>query len=113
MKALPVNRKGISVTTEIEALERDLQKAEAEIHDLIRAGKIPTPADYADIDRIKAKLKVARRVKAMDAKRTDPKLTRKISIMLPEEEFQALSKKAENNGVDLSKYIRDLLKKHG
>jgi predicted DNA binding CopG/RHH family protein len=47
----------------------------------------------------------------MDAKRTDPKLTRKVTILLPEEEFQTLTKKATEGGVDLSKYIRMLLKK--
>ncbi|MHB8093172.1 MAG: ribbon-helix-helix protein, CopG family, partial [Syntrophales bacterium] len=55
-------------------------------------------------------LKTARRVKAWDEKRTDPKLTRKVTIMLPEDEHKELSKKAAARGVDLSKYIRQLLK---
>ena len=98
------------MSTDIETLEEKLKEAEAKIQDILCGGKIPTPADYAGIDQIKSKLKVARRVKAMDAKRIDPKLTRKISILLPEDEFLALSKKAENNGVYLSNYIRNLLK---
>jgi hypothetical protein len=96
--------------TDIDTLEKELKEAEAGIQDLIKAGKIPTPDDYADIDRIKGKLKVARRVRAMDAKRSDPKLTRKVSILLPEDEFQVLTKEAKIVGEDLSKYIRRLLK---
>ncbi|MCX5827664.1 MAG: hypothetical protein NTV58_06650 [Deltaproteobacteria bacterium] len=95
---------------DIDTLEKELRETEEGIHALFQAGKIPTPEDYAGVDRIKAELKVARRVKAMDAKRTDPKLTRKISILMPEDEFQALTKKATDAGVDISKYIRSLLK---
>jgi predicted DNA binding CopG/RHH family protein len=75
-----------------------------------RAGAV-SPALRRELDEVRAQLKVARRVRAMDAKRTDPKLTRKVTILLPEEEFQTLTKKATEGGVDLSKYIRMLLKK--
>ncbi|MEN6360730.1 MAG: hypothetical protein ABFD63_06575 [Smithella sp.] len=95
---------------EIQKLEKELAAAHETIDATLRTGKIPTPDDYAGIDRIKAQLKVARRIRAMDAKRTDPKLTRKVTILLPEEEFQTLTKKATEGGVDLSKYIRMLLK---
>jgi len=95
---------------DIAALEKKLKEAEDEIQVLFKAGKIPTP-DYAEVDRIKRELKAARRVRAMDAKRVDPKLTRKISILLSDDEYQALTKKATDAGVDLSKYIRSLLKR--
>ncbi len=95
---------------EIQKLEKELQAADEKIQAALRNGKIPTSDDYADVDRIKANLKVARRVRAMDAKRIDPKRTRKISILLSDDEFQRLSKKAEAAGIDLSKYIRDLLR---
>lgn len=95
---------------EIQKLEEELKAADEKIQASLRAGKIPTSDDYADVDQIKAKLKVARRVRSMDAKRTDAKLTRKISIMLPDDEFQTLAKKAEAAGEDLSKHIRRLLK---
>ena len=59
---------------------------------------------------VRAELKTARRIRAMDAKRTDPKLTRKISLLLPVDEYQELTKRAAKAGVDLSKYIRELIK---
>jgi predicted DNA binding CopG/RHH family protein len=74
-----------------------------------RAGAV-SPALHRELADVRHKLKVARRVKAMDEKRVDPKLTRKISILLSEDEYQALTIKAANSGVDLSKYIRSLLK---
>ena len=95
---------------EIQKLEKELAAANETIQATLRTGKIPTSDDYAGIDRIKAKLKVARRVRAMDEKRIDPKLTRKITISLPEDEYQALKKKADEGGIDFSKYIRSLLK---
>ena len=94
----------------IKELEDQLHAEEEKINGLLLAGKIPTKADYADLDRIKNELKVARRVRAMDAKRVDPKLTRQISLKLPEDEYQELLKKAADKGVDLSRYIRDLIK---
>jgi predicted DNA binding CopG/RHH family protein len=94
----------------IRELEEQLQAEETKTKDLFRAGKIPARADYADLDRIKSELKAARRVRAMDAKRVDPKLTRRIGLLLPEDEYQALTKKAAEAGVDLSKYIRNILK---
>ncbi len=104
--------KGTSMdeSKDVEALEKKLQEAETAVQEIFKAGKIPTPEDYAGVDRVKAALKVARRVKAMDAKRVDPKLTRKVTILLPEDEFQTLTKKATEEGVDLSKHIRMLLK---
>ena len=94
----------------IESLEKQLQAEETKVNALYQAGKIPAPGDYAEIDRIKRELKTARRVRAMDAKRVDPKLSRKVSILLSEFEYVELMKKAEVKGVDLSKYIRALLK---
>lgn len=98
------------MTEKIKELEDQLQAEEEKINGLLRAGKIPAKADYADLDRIKNDLKAARRVKAMDAKRSDPKLTRQIGVRLPEDEYQALTKKAADKGVDISQYIRDLIK---
>lgn len=97
----------------IMELEKQLQVEEEKINGLLLTGKIPAKADYADMDRIKNKLKAARRIRAMDEKRVDPKLTRKISLLLPEDEYQTLIKKAADAGVDLSKYIRNLLKSGG
>jgi homospermidine synthase len=74
-----------------------------------RAGAV-SPTIRRELAKIRAELKAARRVRAMDAKRVDPKLTRKISILLPEDEYQALIKKAAESGVDLSKHIRNILK---
>jgi predicted DNA binding CopG/RHH family protein len=93
----------------IKALLVELQAEEIKINGLLLAGKIPAKADYAELDRIKNELKAARRVKAMDAKRSDPKLTRKITISLSDDEYQALKRNADKAGVDLSKHIRGLL----
>ena len=75
-----------------------------------RTGAV-SPSLRRELEEVRAELKVARRVRAMDAKRVDPKLTRKISILLPEDEYQALTEKAAESGVDLSKYIRNILKR--
>lgn len=93
----------------VRELEAALLKEENKINKLLKGGKILTTADYTEVDRIKKELKVARRVMAMDASRTEPKLTRKISILLSEDEFEKLSKKAEKEGILLSKYFRKLL----
>ena len=74
-----------------------------------KAGAV-SPTLRRELAEVRAELKVARRVRAMDAKRVDPKLTRKISILLPEDEYQALTQKAAESGVDLSKHIRNILK---
>lgn len=94
----------------IRELEEQQRAEDDKINGLLRTGKIPAKADYADLDRIKNELKAARRVKAMDAKRIEPKLTRQISLKFPEDEYQALIKRASDAGVDLSRYIRNLLK---
>ena len=93
----------------IRELEGQLEAEEAKIKALFLSAKIPTPDDYIERDRIRGELKTARRVRAMDANRTEPKKARKVTIMFPEEEFQELTKDAEKMGVDLSKYIRALL----
>jgi hypothetical protein len=94
----------------IGELEDRLQAEEAKINDLFRVGKVPAAADYADADRIRKELKVARRVRAMDAKRVDPKFTRQIGVRLTEDEYQELTKRAAESGVELSTHIRNLLK---
>ena len=95
---------------DIDTLESELRKAEEEIDGLIRAGRIPTPADYADVDRIKKELKAARRIKTMNARRTEPIKTSRFSILLPDEELNILTTKAKESGLGFSQYIRHLLK---
>lgn len=68
-----------------------------------------SPTLHQELAEVRAELKVARRVRAMDAKRVDPKLTRKVSFLMPEDEYQTLLQKAD--GKDISKYIRELIKK--
>ena len=97
------------MTDKIKELEVALSDAERQVHEMLKAGKIPVPADYADVDRIKRDLKTARRIASM-AMRSEPKLTRKISVLLSDNEFNELSEKANNKGMILSKYIRQLLK---
>lgn len=69
-----------------------------------------SPTLHQELAEVRAELKVARRIRAMDAKRIDPKLTRQIGVRLTEDEHQELTKKATEAGVDLSQYIRHLIK---
>lgn len=68
-----------------------------------------SPTLHQELAEVRAELKVARRVRAMDARRVDPKLTHKVSFLMPEDEYQTLLQKAD--GKDISKYIRELIKK--
>ena len=94
--------------SELEEKERALMVQSIEG---AKAGAV-SPTLHRGLAEVRAELKVARRVRAMDAKRVDPKLTRQIGVRLPEDEYQAVTKKAVDAGVDLSSYIRDLLKKY-
>jgi len=94
----------------IRELEGQLEAEETKIKAFFLSAKIPTPGDYAERDRIRTELKTARRIRAMDAKRTDPKLTRSYTITFSEDEFKDLSERAKKKGMILSKYIRHLLK---
>lgn len=91
---------------ELEEKERALMVQSVEG---ARAGAV-SPALRRELAEVRAELKVARRVRAMDAKRVDPKLTRQIGVRLTEDEYQELTKKAAESGVELSTYIRNLLK---
>jgi hypothetical protein len=94
----------------IRELEGQLEAEETKIKALFLTAKIPTPDDYAERDRIRGELKTARRVKAMDANRTVPKKTGRFSILLPDDELEILTNRAEEKGVIFSSYIRHLLK---
>jgi hypothetical protein len=95
----------------VAELENALQEATKEIDAIFRAGKIPLPCDYADMDRLKKELKGLRRMLTMNARRSESKLNRKVSILMAEDEFKQLSERSEKKGMILSKYIRQLLKK--
>lgn len=95
----------------IEELERQLQIAEKKVNDLFRSGKIPGPEDYADIDRIKGELKTARRTRTMEAWRTDPKLTRRVTFSVSDQEYEEIAERAQRTGLTLSEYIRQVLNK--
>lgn len=74
-----------------------------------KAGAV-SPSLQRELAEVRAELKVARRVRAMDAKRTEPKKTSRFSILLPDDELETLTKRAEEKGVIFSSYIRHLLK---
>lgn len=69
-----------------------------------------SPTLHQELAEVRKELKVARRVRAMDAKRVAPKKTSRFSILLPDDELEALTKRAEEKGVVFSSYIRHLLK---
>ncbi|MDO9229957.1 MAG: hypothetical protein Q7U03_10380 [Syntrophales bacterium] len=91
----------------------DLEKREraltAQTIEGARAGAV-SPSLRRELEEVRAELKVARRVRAMDAKRIDPKLTRQIGVRLTEDEYHEVTKRAAESGVELSTYIRNLLK---
>lgn len=93
----------------IKALEERERALTVQTIEGARAGAV-SPTLRRELAEVRAELKVARRVRAMDAKRIDPKLTRQIGVRLTEDEHQELTKKAAEEGVDLSRYIRHLLK---
>ena len=90
----------------LEARERNLM---CQTVDGARTGAV-SDALRGELAEVRAVLKAARRVATMDAKRTEPKLTRKISFLLPESEFQDLTRRAAESGVELSAYIRSRLR---
>jgi len=93
----------------IKALEERERALTVQTIEGARAGAV-SPTLRRELAEVRAELKVARRVRAMDAKRMDPKLTRQIGVRLTEDEHQELTKKATEAGGDLSRYIRHLLK---
>lgn len=95
----------------IADLEASLKGAEIALAALYRAGQIPSHYDYEEIDKLKAALRVARRVASMEKTRTEPKKERKITVLLSLSEYEALTVNAKQKGLILSKYIRYLLKK--
>ncbi len=74
-----------------------------------KAGTVP-PSLHRELEEIRAELKTARRVRAMDANRTDPKKSSRFSILLPDTELEELTKRAAQKGMVFSSYIRYLLK---
>lgn len=109
-KYLSDGKKKKVMINRVKQLETLLREAENKISALFREGKIPSSTDYGDVDRIKKELKVARRVVAMEANRKQPKKTSRFSVLLPDDELDALNKKAKERGMVFSKYIRHLLK---
>ena len=91
---------------ELEARERNLM---CQTVDGARTGAV-SDALRGELTEVRAVLKAARRVATMDAKRTEPKLTRQIGVAMTEDEYQTAQTKAAAAGVCLSKYIRSLLK---
>ena len=93
----------------IRALEEKERALTVQTIEGARAGAV-SPTLRRELAGVRQELKVARRVRAMDAKRVDPKFTRQIGVRLTEDEYQELTKKAAESGVELSTYIRNLLK---
>ena len=117
-KALPPGKdKTVMKKSEqdIETLTVSLKVAEGEIEAHLRAGKIPTPADYSEIDRIKAELKIARRVSTMKARRTaDGReyLDTTISVSISRISRDKLEAMAASKAMTLSEYLRWMIDGH-
>lgn len=97
---------------DIDTLEKQLRKAEKGIDALIRAGQIPTPGDYADIDRINKELKVARRINTMKARREKELLDITISVNISRRVREQLLAIAAARAMTLSDFIRWIIDKH-
>ena len=91
---------------EIEEKERALM---VQSIDEARAGAV-SPSLRRELAEVRQKLKVARRVATMKARRTEPIKTSRFSILLPDEELDILTAKAKESGLVFSQYIRHLLK---
>lgn len=97
----------------IKELEGQLSEAEAKLKDLFKAGKIPGPEDYADIDRIKKELKTARRIKTAKEKRGEADFfDTTIGVNVPQAVREQLEGLAALKGVTLSEYMRFVITEH-
>jgi len=97
----------------IKALEDQLAKAERKIPDLFKAGKVPGPEDYAEIDRLKKELKSARRVKTTKEKRGETEFfSTTIGVNVPLGVREQIEGLAAAKGVTLSEYMRLVISEH-
>lgn len=100
---------------DIDSLEKKLKEAEKGVQELFKAAKIPTPPDYSEIDRIKAELKIARRVSTMKARRTaDGReyLDTTISVSISRISRDKLEAMAASKAMTLSEYLRWMIDGH-
>ncbi|OPY11731.1 MAG: hypothetical protein A4E70_00964 [Syntrophus sp. PtaU1.Bin005] len=97
----------------IKALEGQLSTAEAKIQNLFKAGKVPGPEDYAEIDRIKKELKTARRIKSTKEKRGETEFfSTTIGVNVPLGVREQIEGLAAAKGVTLSEYMRLVISEH-
>ena len=94
----------------IRDLETQLQAEEEKIKSLFLSGKIPTAEDYAETDRIKQELKTARRSLTVSSKNDELK-SKLIRFMVTATEYTSIKERADNKGLSMSEYIREVLNK--
>ncbi|MDD5476385.1 MAG: hypothetical protein PHU03_07735 [Syntrophales bacterium] len=96
----------------LDELEILLNTEAEKIDRLFREGRIPTQGDYAELDRLKKELKTARILDTKARQRTAPLLDRSVTLKMPLSEYEELSRRATENGVSISLYIRTVIGKH-
>jgi len=96
----------------VKELEEQLSNAEAKTKELFQAGKIPGPADYADIDRIKKELKQAKRKKTLAETRETDYLDAAIGVKVPRATLDELEGLAAAKSMTLSEYMRWMIEDH-
>lgn len=96
----------------IERLQRAIETEEERINDRFKAGKIPDKEDYRELDRLKRALRSERIQATKEARRTDPLLTERFSVKVSEEEYVQIQREAEAKGMNISDFIRGLIRDH-
>ena len=94
---------------EFERRERDLMIQSIEA---AKAGAV-SPALHEELGEVRAELKRLRRIKTMEARRTEPLKNVGIRVNVDDEEYRRLSDNAAKAAMTLNNYIRYLLKNYG
>ncbi len=98
-------------TKKVKDLEREFAIEQDKIDALFRSGKIPTAKDWEPVKRIEKQLRTARGILTREKKRKSPPLTKTISFMMTDKEYETLQARAKAKGVRLGKYVRELVRK--
>ena len=93
----------------VKMLEQALALENDKMGLLFKSGKIPTSEDWAPIRRLEKKLRTARGIFTRQLRRESPSLTKSVTVMLTEDQFDVIRIKAEAAGVKPSRYVRELI----
>ena len=95
----------------VKSLERELAIEQDKIDALLRSGKIPTQKDWEKTKKIEKELRIAKGLVTRQRKRKRPPLTKKISLLLTDKEYETLKAQAEAKRQRLGKHVREMVRK--